>query len=132
MCLRLEETETRGNLNTYAYFVGDAAGLTVTGELVADGAVGCDAAGLAAGCDPALPAGRKPRLLGLLNICDARLLRIFASFIAVSNNAVFRICFRWLVRPCVICCRTPGLSSVRFSVVSRRSASLKMYQRLLK
>ena len=57
----------------------------------------------------------------------ARLFTIFASLIATSNNAPLRICLRWFVSPCVICCRTPGLSRVKFSVVSRFSASLKMY-----
>ena len=88
---------------TRVYF-GDAAGFTATGEEVAldDGCVaaadgddtGCDAGAWAPG-----GAGRKPRLLGLLSMFAARLLTIFASFIAVSNKAAFKICFRWLVRP---------------------------------
>ena len=90
---------------TNNYLVGDAFGFTDTGELLAagadaagDGAVdaGDDCcAGLAAGCVPGCapvePAGRKPRLLGLFNMLLARLLVIFASFIAVSNNAALRI-----------------------------------------
>lgn len=83
-----------------AYF-GEAAGLTLTGELVA---VGLVAAGLADGCcvgagddaEPvaASPAGRSPRLLGLLSMLAARLLLIRASFIATSNKAALRICLR--------------------------------------
>src|SRR5215208_4525669 len=96
--------------NTRKLYFGDAAGLTETGELVAAGLV---AAGLAAGCcvgagvEPvaASLAGRRPRLLGLLSMFVARLLMTFASFIATSNNAALRICFRWFVSPWVICCR---------------------------
>ena len=77
----------------YLLLLGDAAGLTVTGELVAAAGVDC-VAGLAAGCEPVEPAGRNPRLLGLFNICTARLLTIFASLIAVSSNAALRICLR--------------------------------------
>ena len=63
-------------------YLGDAAGLTVTGELVDAGPVVVDAAGLAAGdcagdcagCDPVAfgEAGRKPRFPGLLSISAAR------------------------------------------------------------
>jgi len=130
-CRANRASNTRTGKQHEVYF-GDAAGFTPTGEEVALDA-GCDAAadgddnGRVAGAWAPGGAGRKPRLLGLLSIFAARLLTTFASFIAVSNKAAFKICFRWLVRPWVICWRTPGLSSVRFSVLNRRSASLKMY-----
>jgi hypothetical protein len=39
-------------------------------------------------------AGRNPRLPGLLSMFAARLLTIFASFIAVSKRAAFKISLR--------------------------------------
>ena len=98
-CLRLEEAETLQTriITNYLVAAGDAAGFTDTGELDVAGAgveAACDAAGLAAGSGLVEPAGRSPRLLGLVSIWVARLLMIFASFFAVSNNAAFRICLR--------------------------------------
>lgn len=97
-----EDTKGTGDYD-YLVAAGDAAGLIDTGELLVAG-VEFDccaglAAGLDAGCDPVEPAGRRPRLLGLFNMLVARLLMIFASLSAVSNNAALRICLRWFVRP---------------------------------
>src|SRR5829696_782516 len=121
---------TRRYRTRFCYFskayLGDPAGFTVTGGLVAAG----PAAGACVGaCVGALPAaaGRNPRLPGLFSMFAARWLTILASFIADSNKAALRIALRWLVSPCVICWRTPALSRVRFSFASRFSASLKMY-----
>src|SRR5215472_10932327 len=116
-------------------FTGDVAGLTIAaGGFVAEAfgtAAGLDAGGFApvTGLAPCRAAGRKPRLLGLFSKSAARLLTIFASFIATSISAAVRMSLRWLVNSTVICCRTFGLSSVRFPVRNCFSCSLKMYQR---
>ena len=99
--LRKRRHEGTNNTN-YLVAAGEAAGFTDTGELLVpagvevDGGVAVEAGGVAvdAGWDPAEPAGRKPRLLGLFSMFAARLLTIFASLIAVSSNAAFRICLR--------------------------------------
>ena len=53
-----------------------------------------DGAGVPAGLVASVPAGRKPRLPGLLSMLAAKLLTIFASDVATSSRAAFRISFR--------------------------------------
>jgi hypothetical protein len=77
------------------FFAGDAI---VAGEGVAF-ATGAelglaDAAGVPAGFGASAPAGRKPRLPGLLNMLEAKLLTIFASDIATVTRAAFKISLR--------------------------------------
>ena len=69
---------------------GDDAGFAV-GEALGPALA---AAGVPAGLFASVPAGRKPRLLGLFNIFAARLLTIFASDIATETRAEFRISLR--------------------------------------
>ena len=77
------------------FFAGDAA---VAGEAVAFAAgeeLGlADAAGVPAGFGASVPAGRKPRLPGLLNMLAAKVLTIFASDSATVSKAVFKISLR--------------------------------------
>ena len=106
------------SLVTCHYFLGDgeavpavfAAVLPLCGEACVAGLVaaagGAEVTGLAlaAGDDwPPAGAGRKPlRLLGLLSIFLARLLTIFASFIAVARSAAFKSDRRWLMSASLI------------------------------
>ena len=121
----------------FAAFVLEAAGLAVVVAVVAAGeAAGLElAAGLDAGvADEAgrLPAGRRLlRAVELLSMSCARLFVIFASRMATSSIAAFRICLRWLRMLSVASLRTSGLSSVKFSLCKRRSVSLKIVQRPL-
>ena len=71
---------------------GLAAGLGASVGLEAPCCVAAGAAGAPG------EAGRNPRLPGLVNMFAARLLLIFASFIATSSKAALRISFRWLIK----------------------------------
>jgi hypothetical protein len=72
-----------------AFGLAAAAGEDVVAGAVAGGFV---VAVLAAG-EATAPgaAGRSPRLLGLFSMVPARLLTIFASFMATSTRAAFRM-----------------------------------------
>src|SRR5207248_6162267 len=116
-----------------AHFLVLATGLLlVAGEDVADGlAAACgvaEAAGLAAGEALGVAVAiRIPLILsGLETISAASLFSIFASLIATSSKAAFKMSLRCLTRPSVMSLRTSGLSSVRFSVCKRLSVNLKM------
>src|SRR6185369_2901707 len=110
------------------------------GDVAADGlalaAAAGDAAGVAAVVEAGAlaaseDAGRNPRFEGLANMFAAKLLTTFASDNATSSKAAFKIFLRCSVKAALICCRTFGLSRVRFSVASRFSCNFKIYQRLL-
>ena len=68
---------------------GEVAGFDAGDELAL-----AAAAGLLPGFAASVEAGRKPRLLGLLNILAARLFTTFASLKATSSNAAFKISLR--------------------------------------
>src|SRR5947208_15853863 len=88
--------------NSFNYFfAGDAAALAAGDAL--DAAAGV---ALLAGFAASVEAGRKPKLLGLVSMSAARLFTIFASAIATSRRAVFKIFLRSSVNLTVICCRT--------------------------
>jgi hypothetical protein len=77
------------------FFAGDAI---VAGEGVAF-ATGAelglaDAAGVPAGFGASVPAGRKPKLPGLVKMLAAKVLTIFASDRATVNKAAFKISLR--------------------------------------
>src|SRR5260370_13963546 len=124
-CAVLNELRTRRH-----FFAGDAALAGDAAALAAGDALDAAAAvALLAGFAASVEAGRRPRLLGLASMSIARLFTIFASAIATSSKAVFKIFLRSSVSLTLICWRTPWLSSVRFSVCKCFSWSLKMYQR---
>src|SRR5437763_15198089 len=76
-----------------AAFAGDAAALAAGDAL--DAAAGV---ALLAGFAASVEAGRKPKLLGLVSMSAARLFTIFASAIATSSRAVFKIFLRSSVK----------------------------------
>ena len=86
---------TRFEINKERYF-GEPLGFAPAGEAFAVGEVASAGAPELDAGDPLAPgaAGRNPRLLGLLSMLPARLFVTFASFMATSSNAAFRICLR--------------------------------------
>src|SRR4051812_39132208 len=123
-----QESFTRHSslITRHCYFVGEAVFVALPGEAAAAGLAVAWGDGEDAGEAPGEEAGEPPIsggaacrmeliISGLASMFSARLLTIFASFIATSSRAAFRIFLRCSVRACVICWRTPGLSNVRFS-----------------